>query len=399
MLLNLLIFTRRFFMSFANFVDDVGTNGIFGWRAPEVGLSELFNGGKATQKTGTTPYNSTAAVLANGIGGAQLTSSAYLNATRPSSTGSTGTGNGNGGVVDSGPLDINNIYNKYNGGGTGGTGGGTSYNPKDIDYLNDQEARLRAQHGSADTALNNGLTQLGDSYNTEVQGTNAKRDQAMQDFGIKREDTTRAKDSALTRTNENARTLAEGLRRRLGLASGSGSSAFQFAAPGAVSKIATENRTGVLENFGTNFRDLATSENRAKTQFEELLASLAEQKNTRESDFRSGILEKKSQIDGNLAEVARQRALALGGGYTQVKAAMAPYTGAIDSRQAEIDGLFNRFRTPFTQKAVDTSMPTLRDYMVDRANIKAGQPGPQDPTAPYKNPFGIEDEEQPVALY
>jgi len=277
----------------------------------------------------------------------------------------------------------------------------TSYNPADIAYLDDQIARLQRQHGSADTALNNGLTQLQDSYNREVQGANTRQNQTMQDFTTKETDTTRAKDSALTRTNENARTLAEGLRRRLGLASGSGSSAFQFAAPGAVAKMATENRTGVLENFGANFRDLNTSRDRVKSQYEEMLADLEAQRKTRESDFRSGILEKKNQIDNSLSEVARQKALALGGGYAQAKAAMAPYAGAIDSRQAEIDNLFNKFRTPFAQKAVDTTAPTLRDYMVDRANISSGQPGPQDPTAPYKNPFGIkeDDEQKPVALY
>ena len=289
---------------------------------------------------------------------------------------------------------------QYTGGSTGSRGTASTYNPQDIAYLDDQMARLRSQHGSADTALNNGLTQLQDSYGREVQGANTRQNQTMQDFTTKETDTTRAKDSALTRTNENARTLAEGLRRRLGLASGSGSSAFQFAAPGAVAKMATENRTGVLENFGANFRDLNTSRDRVKSQYEEMLADLESQRKTRESDFRSGILEKKSQIDGSLAEAARQKALALGGGYEQVKTAMSPYVGAIDSRQAEIDGLFNKFRTPFTQKAVDTSMPTLRDYMVDRANIGAGQPGPQDPTAPYKNPFGIkEDDEKQVALY
>ena len=289
---------------------------------------------------------------------------------------------------------------QYTGGSTGSRGTASTYNPQDIAYLDDQMARLRSQHGSADTALNNGLTQLQDSYGREVQGANTRQNQTMQDFTTKETDTTRAKDSALTRTNENARTLAEGLRRRLGLASGSGSSAFQFAAPGAVAKMATENRTGVLENFGANFRDLNTSRDRVKSQYEEMLADLESQRKTRESDFRSGILEKKSQIDGSLAEAARQKALALGGGYEQVKTAMSPFVSQIDSRQAEIDGLFNKFRTPFAQKAVDTSMPTLRDYMVDRANIGAGQPGPQDPTAPYKNPFGIkEDDEKQVALY
>lgn len=360
--------------NFGSYVADLGNK----LGLPELGISEAISG-----KAAITPTQ-------------KITSGVYDNIVNKSSVQKVSNATGG---FDSGAVDESTI-NQWAGGGAGGASRAPAYNPQDIAYLDDQMGRLRSQHGSADIALNNGLTQLSDSYNKEVQGTNAKKAQAMQDYGIKREDTTRAKDSALTRTNENARTLAEGLRRRLGLASGSGSSAFQFAAPDAVSKIATENRTGVLENFGTNFRDLATSENRAKTQFEELLASLAEQKKTRESDFRSGILEKKSQIDGNLAEVARQRALALGGGYTQVKAAMAPYTGAIDSRQAEIDGLFNKFRTPFTQKAIDTSMPTLRDYMVDRANIGAGQPGPQDPTAPYKNPFGIkEEDEKQVALY
>ena len=294
------------------------------------------------------------------------------------------------------PTAQNDSY----GSGSGGSGG-TSYNPADIAYLDDQIARLQRQHGSADTALNNGLTQLQDSYSKEVEGANSRRAQATQDLNTKRKDTTRAKDSALNRVNENARTLAEGLRRRIGMASGSGSSAFQITAPGAVSRDATEDRTGVLENFGVNFRDLATTEQRQKTQFDELLSDLEAQRKTRESDFRSGILEKKNQIDTSLSEVARQKALALGGGYNQVRAAMSPYAGAIDSRQAEIDNLFNKFRTPFEQKAVDTTAPTLRDYMVDRANIKAGQPGPQDPTAPYKNPFGIkeDDEQKPVALY
>ena len=368
----------------ANSLDAAGT----AFNLPELGLSELFSGAKKTANTGRVPVASVTPLA--GIYNAAMTSGGASGSWDAPTSGQN---------VDGSAIDQNSVWGASGTGGTGGSGR-ASYNPADIAYLDDQIARLQRQHGSADTALNNGLTQLQDSYDKEVQGAKTKQNQAMQDFTTKETDTTRAKDSALTRTNENARTLAEGLRRRLGLASGSGSSAFQFAAPGAVAKMATENRTGVLENFGTNFRDLNTARERTKTQFEQMLEDLAAQKKTRESDFRAGILEKKNQISNSLAEVARQKALALGGGYAQAKAAMAPYVGQIDSRQAEIDGLFNKFRTPFVQKAVDTSMPTLRDYMVDRANIKAGQPGPQDPTAPYKDPFGIKKEEdQPVALY
>jgi len=375
--------------AFANGLDMYGTL----FNLPEAGLSERITGGAPTINTGSKPYvgNGTAADEMNYVYYNAATNGYAPKKTSTIPMGTVG-GSGNDSPITSNP--------QYTGGSTGSGGTASTYNPQDIAYLDDQMARLRSQHGSADTALNNGLTQLQDSYGREVQGANTRQNQTMQDFTTKETDTTRAKDSALTRTNENARTLAEGLRRRLGLASGSGSSAFQFAAPGAVAKMATENRTGVLENFGANFRDLNTSRDRVKSQYEEMLADLESQRKTREGDFRSGILERKSQIDDSLADVARQKALALGGGYNQVKTAMSPFVSQIDSRQAEIDGLFNKFRTPFTQKAIDTSMPTLRDYMVDKANIGAGQPGPQDPTAPYKNPFGIkEDEEKQVALY
>lgn len=387
-------------------VDNVGT----ALNLPEFGMSEHIAGGNKTSNTGRIKYSANAAPWLGTSGvnsgdGYTTSEESWLKAMASAPTGNTSkpTGSNTTARNDSGNYDQNGIYSGNYYGGSGGARGGSvaSYNPAEDDQYSLLRGRLEGQHRSADTALNNGLTQLQDSYSKEVEGANSRRAQATQDLNTKREDTTRAKDSALNRVNENARTLAEGLRRRIGLASGSGSSAFQITAPGAVSRDATEDRTGVLENFGVNFRDLATTEQRQKTQFEELLSDLEAQRKTRESDFRAGILEKKNQIDKALSEVARQKALALGGGYNQVRAAMSPYASAIDSRQAEIDNLFNKFRTPFEQKAVDTTAPTLRDYMVDRANIKAGQPGPQDPTAPYKNPFGIkeDDEQKQVALY
>ena len=285
------------------------------------------------------------------------------------------------------------------GGGAGGSGSAApSYDPADLDYLNDQETKLRNQIGSVDRTLSSGLTQLGDSYNREVSGANTNQGRALQDFAIKNEDTARGKDRAIERTNSNSRTLANSVRQRIGLASGSGSSAYQFAAPGAVAREATKNRTGVVESFGQNVRDLATGENRVKEDFQSLLSDLLSQKNSRESDFRSGILDRRNQIDGSLAEVARQRALLLGGGYNQVKTAMAPYSSAIDSRQAEIDGLFDKYRTPFSVKAVDTKTPTLRDYTVDKASISSAQQNGGDPLSLYQRPLQ-QDEEQQLQIY
>lgn len=267
-------------------------------------------------------------------------------------------------------------------------GGGYStqqqYNPADLAYLDDQEARLRRQQQSAGTALTNGLTQLTDSYNQERDSANKNQSRALQDVAVKREDTTRAKDTALNRVDTNARTLADSLRRRIGMASGSGSSAYQITAPGAVARQASEQRGGVQESYGTNFRNLDTAENRMKVDFEDLLRDLDSQRRTRESDFRAGILDRQNQIDSALAEVARQRALARGGGYDQVRSAMAPLSAQIDARQGEIDSLFDRFRNPYTVRNVDTSIPTLSDYTVDRAKISADQVRDADPTNPLR---------------
>lgn len=291
------------------------------------------------------------------------------------------------GVSTTGAWDGSGYGSYTTGGGTSGYSApaAPTYDPGDLAYLNDQEARLNTQMGSADRAYNSGLTQLSDSYNREVNSANSNQSRALQDFGVKREDTTRSKDQAIGRVDSNARTLANSLRQRIGLASGSGSSAYQITAPGAVAREATQDRTGVVENFGVNFRNLDTGEKRVKEDFMSLLSDLEAQRKTRQSDFEGGILDRKNQISGSLAEVARQRALLLGGGYTEAKTAMAPYTSAIDSRQGEIDGLFDKYRTPFQVKAVDTSTPSLRDYMVDKTAINANNTQGQDPTAPYGN--------------
>lgn len=217
---------------------------------------------------------------------------------------------------------------------------------------------------------------------------------ALENFGIQREDTIRGKDRAIDRVDTNARVLSDSLRRRLGMASGSDSSAYQITAPGAVARDASANRTGVVESFGQNFRDLGVAEDRAKTDFEQLLEELAAQRRTAESGLRGGILETQNQIETQLADAARQRALAQGGGYTQARAASRPFETNISQRESAIDNLFNQFRNPYQMREVKVNTPQLRDYTVDRAAINSNQQtGAQDPYAPYR-PAQAEEEEQ-----
>ncbi len=282
----------------------------------------------------------------------------------------------------------------YTGGSTGSSapavtygsdGASSAQSSGDWAYLDDQQRQLDAQSGLIDQTERNGLTQLGDSYNREVSGANTKQSRALEDFQTKRTDTALAKDSAIGRVNTNARTLGDSLRRRIGMASGSGSSAYQITAPGAVARDASKNRTGVVENFGQNVRDLDTTEKRVKDDFTTLLQDLLAQKSSRESDFMSGVLGQRNQVDASRAEIARQRALLQGGGYGQVKEAMSPFSNAISARQSEIGGLFDKYRTPFQVKEVNVNAPNLRDYTTERAQIGGGTQTEADPYAPYGN--------------
>ncbi len=279
------------------------------------------------------------------------------------------------------------------GGGSSYSAPAPSYNQDDLNYLNDQEAQLRRLLQSAQTARTDGTTRLEDSYNQEVSGANQRRSRALEDFGIQREDTTRAKQTAINNTNTNARTLSDSLRRMIGMASGSNSSAYKFAAPNAISRTASINRNNVLDSYGKNFRDLGLAENRAKSDFDSLLSDLAAQKKTRMGELESGVLSQEQGIYESLANLAAERAKLTGGGYGAVRVAQQPYLNEINNRQNQIDQIFGKYRTPYSVKAVNVQKPNLRDYTVDKYAINQNKTAGQETYSPYRQ-FLKQDEEQ-----
>lgn len=276
---------------------------------------------------------------------------------------------------------------------TGGGGGGGGYSApvdpyaaqraEDNSFLNDQEGQLRALLGRADTSLGQGITNLNNSYNASR--TNATEDQnrTLRDYGVKREDTIRDKQSSIGKVNTNARTLSNSVRSIIGRASGSGSSAFQLAAPNAVSREASGQRTNVLETFGRNFRNLDTAENDAKFKYDKLLKDLEAQRGQREYDLRAGIDSQKNALSEKLANVAGERARVNGGGYGAVRTAQQPYQNEINTRQSELDRLFTQFNPTISYAPVDVQKPELSPYTVDRAAIGANQAQGADQYSPY----------------
>lgn len=304
---------------------------------------------------------------------------------------------------------IGGLYTQFQNGGartanlgaeTGNGSAGASYNPADLAYLDTQSNNLKRMLQSADTGLNNGLTGLNDSFNNETNKANTQRTRALEDYSTQETDSANAKDQSLGQVDTNARTLNDSLRRILGMASGSGSSAYQLAAPNAVAREASGQRNNVLSNFGANSRDLTTAEDRATIDFQSLLDDLSSQRKSKEEGLRAGVLQNKNQINNQLADVAAQKSSLMGGGYSSAVAAQAPYTNAINANQSALDNLFAQFRTPYTVNPVNPKPVDLRDYTVDRQAINANNQsgGDQTTNSPYSYFLKRQqDQQNPVA--
>jgi hypothetical protein len=281
----------------------------------------------------------------------------------------------------------------YQGGGGGGSDGSVG-SAEDLAYLDSQMGLLRGMLGQTDNTLNQGLTNLSDSSNRETSKANQQRSRALEDFGIQHDDTARNKQGALGKVDDNARTLNDSLRRILGMASGSSSSAYQLAAPNAVAREASKNRTGVLENFGENERNIGLAEDRAKVDFQDLLDDLERQRREKESQLRGGVLEQQQGINRNMADLAAEKSKLLGGGYGAARVAQQPFSDAISRSQSALDGLFSQFRSPMlAPKPVTVQKPELRDYVVDKASVNANNTQGQSQYSPYAQPLKKPEDE------
>lgn len=249
-------------------------------------------------------------------------------------------------------------------------------------YLGLQQSNLDRQMGRTGTTLEQGLTNLTSDYNNKYNTASQNKARAIEDLTMQRRDTESSKDKAIDKVNTNARVLADSLRRKIGMASGSGSSAYQITAPGAVARDASTERGDVLGTFAQNFRALDVADKRTNEDYDKLFNDLKTQREASERSLRQGVENTRNEISQKLAEIAAQRVAAQGGGLTQQMAATRGYENDIAARERAIDALGNV--SPIELRAIQAQAPELAQYLVDRAAIQANQQaGTNDPTAPY----------------
>lgn len=274
-------------------------------------------------------------------------------------------------------TEINNPSNRVVQGAVSGgasTGGGSDEDPgADRAYLDTQEGQLRQLLKSAQKTKTQGLTQIDDDYNREKGRAGQQKDSAIAGYATNREDTTRDKMGAINTINSNARTLSDSVRRILSMASGRNTTAYKEAAPNAIARDTTEKRTDINDAYGRNFRDIDSAEQGTISKFDEYLEDLGLQRKEKRRGLEEGVLEQEQGIYNNLSEVARQRALLDGGGYDRVRNAMAPISAEISSRQARMDSLFDKFRSPYKTQSITAEAPELADYTTDKTLLNAEQ--------------------------
>jgi hypothetical protein len=177
------------------------------------------------------------------------------------------------------------------------------------------------------------------------------------------------------------------------MAGGADSSAYMNAAPRAVARDASGKRTGVEEDYATNFRNLDTTKRRAEEDYGKLLESLNKQKQEKLYGLETGIADQRNQVQLQLADLAAKKQQALGGGAAGISRAQQPYLDQINARRGEINSLFDRYNPTYQKQEVKVNMPSLRDYMVNRSKISGGGSSPQQ-YEPYNVPVRKDEEEQ-----
>lgn len=267
--------------------------------------------------------------------------------------------------------------------GASTTGGGYTYDAAaaarqaEIDqsnaYIDQQLGNLRDLLGRADTGLNQGLTQLNDSYQSNKTTQDNLHGQANQDYADKRVATNKDRQGAYGAINKNASNGYRSLSQIIGRASGTGSSAFREALPDAIGRETSGKRTEANQTYGTNMGNIDTAQKKTDLSFENILRDLENQRRSQEGSLRTGVEQQKQALYGQQQQLEAQRGNLAGAQALQ---------GSIEGSRNSVESFFNQFKPTMVAQQAAIAAPDLNKYTVDRANVNAQKQG-GDATNPY----------------
>lgn len=259
---------------------------------------------------------------------------------------------------------------------------GTGATAEDIAYLEDQRDMLSQLLNRIPTTLQQGLTRNQDEYDTQAGEANREKEQAYAGFEDQRGTQGKRKVENFGTINRQANTGYRSLAALLGRASGTGSSAFRELLPDVVGKDISLKRRGTLDTFGENMQGIQKAQNQYDSDFQGVINDLVRQKKSNEERLRSGIEEQRQTILGQQATNAGALAAARGGDYNAIRAAQIPFREQVQASMNNVEGFFDKYRTPYQRRAAVAQAPELANYTADRSAVEANQQG-LDPSNPY----------------
>lgn len=245
---------------------------------------------------------------------------------------------------------------------------------QDNAYIDTQLNNLNSLLGRTDTGLNQGLTQLNDSYTGNVNQQNNLKNQALQDYSDQRVQTNKDKLGAYDTINKNANNGYRSLAQVIGRASGTGSSAFQDLLPDVVGKDISGKRGMANQTYASNLGNIDTAQKKTELSFANILQDLANQRSAQEQQLRTGVEQQRQALFGQQQQFQAQRGNIAGARNLQPQ---------IESSRNAVESFFNQFRPTITAQQAAIAAPDLSQYAVDRSNVNAQQAGVTDPTNPY----------------
>ena len=283
-------------------------------------------------------------------------------------------------------------YNQTSGTGrsTGTASRGPAYDPNDLAYLNSQEALYNNLMARLDNTRNIGLRNIDNQYQSGLDKANTSYSKAKTAYDTQEQDTKAKKVDAFGKVDANTNSLAASVRRILGLAGAAGSSAMDDL-QGGIAKVASQNRSGVLGDYATNMRGLATARKDSETDYNALLGELDSQKRQGRENFEAGVLGQRQTLNNSLSDIAARRAQLLGQNPAN---ALRGYTDRYLGYQDQIDALPNQYFKGITARDVKSTPVSLKDYMVDRAAINANREMGAQPNSPYAQFLKKQQEEE-----
>lgn len=323
---------------------------------PGKGTSQLTNLGHNITSPGVTLSNPSGLLNSNNPA---FTGAGAYNPAYKQTSGATGTGQG----------DTTTVPGNSGSGGVAGAGTNTTgYDPTQYAQA---VGNTNAAIDRLGNTLNSGNSAIDASYTNALNQLLLGRNQSQQAYNTNKQQTAQDYVTSKNTIGANAGASLQGLQRLLGSRGASGSSAYNTAAPEAVTRGATLQRNDVSNQYGQNQQALDTGWNNYLTGYNNSVADVGAQRDQQKQGLQQSVDNNRATLLQTLAQLTQAQ-----GGDAQ------PY---IDQANQVLNSNSNYNVAPINYQTGAYNAPALSSYTTNQNTTPTfqGQPAANDYFSPY----------------